>query len=98
MLIHPKALPPDTQYAIDQFVLRGGHLLVFVDPDAESDPTGSSVDPNQPAQTRSSDLPILFASWGFPTILRRWCSTLRRRCRCSRIRPSRRCATWASSA
>jgi len=64
MLIHPKALPPDTQYAVDQFVLRGGHLLVFVDPDAETDPGGASVDPTQPAQTRSSDLPILFASWG----------------------------------
>jgi ABC-type uncharacterized transport system involved in gliding motility auxiliary subunit len=64
MLIHPKALPPDTQYAIDQFVLRGGHLLVFVDPDAETDPGGASVDPTQPAQTRSSDLPVLFAAWG----------------------------------
>jgi ABC-type uncharacterized transport system involved in gliding motility auxiliary subunit len=64
MLIHPKALAPDTQYAVDQFVLRGGHLLVFVDPDAESDPAGAAMDPSQPAQSRSSDLPVLFASWG----------------------------------
>jgi ABC-type uncharacterized transport system involved in gliding motility auxiliary subunit len=64
MLIHPKALPPDTQYAIDQFVLRGGHLLAFVDPDAESDPGGQNLEPSQPAQTRSSDLAVLFASWG----------------------------------
>jgi len=64
MLIHPKALPPDTQYAIDQFVLRGGRLVVFVDPDAESDPNGSTIEPGRPAQTRSSNLPILFASWG----------------------------------
>ena len=64
MLIHPKALAPETQYAIDQFVLRGGHLLAFVDPDAETDPTGGSVDPSQPAQTRSSDLPALFGAWG----------------------------------
>jgi len=64
MLIHPKALAPETQYAIDQFVLRGGHLLAFVDPDAESDPGGANVDPSQPAQTRSSDLPALFAAWG----------------------------------
>jgi ABC-type uncharacterized transport system involved in gliding motility auxiliary subunit len=45
-------------------VLRGGHLLVFVDPDAESDPAGAAMDPSQPAQSRSSDLPVLFASWG----------------------------------
>jgi ABC-type uncharacterized transport system involved in gliding motility auxiliary subunit len=64
MLIHPKALPPDTQYAIDQFVLRGGHLLVFVDPDAETDPAGAAIDPTQPAQTRGSNLPTLFADWG----------------------------------
>ncbi len=37
LLIHPKRLPPDAQYAIDQYVLRGGHLAVFVDPDAELD-------------------------------------------------------------
>jgi len=64
MLIHPKALAPDTQYAIDQFVLRGGHLLAFVDPDAETDPSGANVDPSQPARTRSSDLTALFAAWG----------------------------------
>ncbi len=32
VLVHPKALSDDAQYAIDQFVMRGGHLLVFVDP------------------------------------------------------------------
>lgn len=64
MLVHPKDLSAQTQYAIDQFVLRGGHLLVFVDPDAESDPAGNLIDPNQTAQSRSSDLPILFKAWG----------------------------------
>ena len=64
MLIHPKALAQDTQYAIDQFVLRGGHLLAFVDPDAESDPGGQGLEPSQPAQTRSSDLAVLFGAWG----------------------------------
>jgi ABC-type uncharacterized transport system involved in gliding motility auxiliary subunit len=64
MVVHPKQPTPETQYAIDQFVLRGGHLLVFVDPDAESDPAGASFDPRQPAQSRASDLPLLFAAWG----------------------------------
>jgi ABC-type uncharacterized transport system involved in gliding motility auxiliary subunit len=64
MLVHPKALSADAQYAIDQFVLRGGHLLVFVDPDAESDPAGNVIDPAQPNPSRASDLPILFKAWG----------------------------------
>ena len=37
LLVHPKSLPEATLYAIDQFVLRGGKLLVFVDPLAEAD-------------------------------------------------------------
>ena len=46
MLVHPKALSDDAQYAIDQFVLRGGHLMVFVDPNAELDTSGA--DPQDP--------------------------------------------------
>jgi ABC-type uncharacterized transport system involved in gliding motility auxiliary subunit len=65
MVVHPKLLPPETEYAIDQFVLRGGHLLVFVDPEAESDASGSVFAPNPGASTsRSSTLPTLFAAWG----------------------------------
>lgn len=66
VLVHPKSLSEDAQYAIDQFVLRGGHLLVFVDPLAESDDSGA--DPNNPQAAmmadRSSDLPRLFKAWG----------------------------------
>jgi len=64
MVVHPKDLSADTQYAIDQFVLRGGHLLVFVDPYAESDPAGNILGGSQPNQSLASDLPILFKSWG----------------------------------
>ena len=32
MLIHPRELSPQTQYAIDQFVMRGGKLIAFIDP------------------------------------------------------------------
>ncbi|MBS0513855.1 MAG: Gldg family protein [Proteobacteria bacterium] len=66
VVVQPKNLPDDAQYAIDQFVLRGGHLLVFVDPLAESDDSGA--DPNNPQAAlladRSSDLPKLFKAWG----------------------------------
>jgi ABC-type uncharacterized transport system involved in gliding motility auxiliary subunit len=52
-----------TQYAIDQFVMRGGRLMVMVDPWSEAmaaapSPTG------MPPQDTSSDLPTLFKAWG----------------------------------
>ncbi|MEW9571084.1 Gldg family protein [Rhodanobacter sp. Si-c] len=63
LLIHPKHLPADALYALDQYVLRGGHLVVFVDPDAELD--GTPGDPATGAlPDHSSDLPRLFAAWG----------------------------------
>jgi ABC-type uncharacterized transport system involved in gliding motility auxiliary subunit len=66
MLIHPKGLSDKTQYAIDQFVLRGGKLIVFVDPYAEAD--SSPADPANPGGAlladHSSDLPKLFKAWG----------------------------------
>ena len=37
MLVHPQGLSEQTLYAIDQFVLRGGKALVFVDPDSEAE-------------------------------------------------------------
>ncbi len=66
VLVQPKQLDDDAQFAIDQFVLRGGHLLVFVDPNAEMDDSGA--DPNNPMAAmmadKSSDLPKLFKAWG----------------------------------
>ncbi|HEX7815967.1 GldG family protein [Dyella sp.] len=63
LLIHPKHLSDDAQYAIDQYVLRGGHLVVFVDPDAELDNT-PFVDSNGVMDDHNSDLPRLFKAWG----------------------------------
>lgn len=63
LLIHPQHLSTAAQYAIDQYVLGGGHLVVFVDPDAEMDFAPSSDDPANPPDP-SSNLPRLFAAWG----------------------------------
>jgi ABC-type uncharacterized transport system involved in gliding motility auxiliary subunit len=63
LVIHPKHLPADALYAIDQYVLRGGHLVVFVDPVAEMDNT-PFVDSNGTTDDHNSDLPKLFAAWG----------------------------------
>ncbi|HEY6482079.1 MAG TPA: Gldg family protein [Steroidobacteraceae bacterium] len=66
VLVHPKKLTPATQFAIDQFALRGGHIVAFVDPLAESDQSGA--DPQNPmaAMTadKSSQLGNLLGAWG----------------------------------
>jgi len=62
LLVHPKQLPEQTLYAIDQFVLRGGKLLAFVDPLSETD-TGMSLSGEMGAG-RASDLEPLFKAWG----------------------------------
>jgi ABC-type uncharacterized transport system involved in gliding motility auxiliary subunit len=64
LLIHPKHLSDDALYALDQYVLRGGHLVVFVDPDAESDTTPYINGETGVTDDHNSDLPRLFADWG----------------------------------
>lgn len=66
MVVHPKNLSDETQYAIDQFVLRGGKLLLFVDPHAEMDtPAEAQMDPQAAMfAERSSNLDPLLAAWG----------------------------------
>jgi ABC-type uncharacterized transport system involved in gliding motility auxiliary subunit len=63
LLVHPKQLPDDALYAIDQYVLRGGHLVAFVDPDAEMDAVPVGAVAGSVAGS-SSDLSRLFAAWG----------------------------------
>ncbi len=66
MVVHPKSLGDDTLYAIDQFLMRGGRLLAFVDPNAGSDTSGN--DPSNPSAAmfadKSSNLEKLFTAWG----------------------------------
>jgi ABC-type uncharacterized transport system involved in gliding motility auxiliary subunit len=63
MLVHPKHLPPTTLYAIDQFVMRGGKLLAFVDPHSEQDPAGGPM-MGPGGGGVASDLNPLFKAWG----------------------------------
>ncbi len=66
MLVHPKQLPAKTLYAIDQFVMRGGRILLMVDPTAGADL--SAQDPSNPMAAamanHSSDLQPLLGAWG----------------------------------
>jgi ABC-type uncharacterized transport system involved in gliding motility auxiliary subunit len=65
-IVQPKSLPEQTLYAIDQFVMRGGNALIFVDPLAESDPAPpmQGMPPGMPPQAQASDLAELFDAWG----------------------------------
>ncbi|MEM7467099.1 MAG: Gldg family protein [Pseudomonadota bacterium] len=68
IVVHPKKLSAKALYAIDQFVLRGGRAIVFVDPFAEQDQT--QPDPENPMvmPDTSSDLAPLFAKWGLEMV------------------------------
>ncbi|GJM04118.1 MAG: hypothetical protein DHS20C09_01090 [marine bacterium B5-7] len=64
MLVHPKKLENDVLYAIDQFLLRGGKAIIFIDPIAELDHT--RPDPGNPNAIPNiqSYLPELLELWG----------------------------------
>lgn len=63
VLVDPKNLSAATQFAIDQYALRGGHILVFVDPDAQMDQ--SAGNPMAAMTTdRSSHMEKLLTAWG----------------------------------
>ena len=66
MVVHPKDLPEKTLFAIDQFVMRGGQLLVFVDPHCLNDqPQQNPQNPMAGMQhDASSNLNPLLAKWG----------------------------------
>jgi ABC-type uncharacterized transport system involved in gliding motility auxiliary subunit len=64
LLIHPRlGVPPTLEYALDQFVLRGGKLIAFVDPYAYFDQQQPMM-PGMPPEPSSSSLPTLFKAWG----------------------------------
>ncbi len=69
MVVHPKQLGAPTLYAIDQFVLRGGRAVVFVDPHGEAD--RMLPNPRNPMGMqgpRNSDLGPVFDAWGIELV------------------------------
>ena len=63
LLIHPRDIGEQAEYALDQFVLRGGKLIAFVDPYAYFDQQPTPM-PGMPPMVTSSALPRLFQAWG----------------------------------
>lgn len=68
LLIHPAGITAQAEYAIDQFVLRGGKALVFVDPESiVTTIYGGGQNPfgmQQPGVEPASTLPRLLSAWG----------------------------------
>ena len=64
LVIHPKNITEEAEYAIDQFVLRGGKLVAFVDPYAYFDQQPDMQNPFGGNQAGGSALYNLFKGWG----------------------------------
>ncbi len=62
MIVHPFGLSEESRYRIDQFVLRGGKAIVFVDPHAEEGARSNAALRLPPGV--GSDLPDLLKAWG----------------------------------
>ena len=63
MIAHPQHLSEKALYAIDQYVLKGGKALIFVDPHSETQQMHPSR-LNPPGSPLNSNLNTLFKSWG----------------------------------
>ena len=64
MLAHPQTLPAGTLYAVDQYVLRGGRVVAFIDPYSETQQEGMAGGFMPPAGSRRSEIDELLAAWG----------------------------------
>jgi ABC-type uncharacterized transport system involved in gliding motility auxiliary subunit len=64
-VIHPKDIPESLLFSIDQFIMKGGKMLAFVDPLAELDrPAQANPMMPSPPTSQASDLNRLMAHWG----------------------------------
>ena len=67
LVVHPTGIPESGLYAIDQFVLRGGHLLVFADPlclAAQESFSSQMQQMGMQPPSMASDLNRLTSAWG----------------------------------
>jgi len=64
LLIHPRDILETTEYALDQFVLRGGKLITFVDTYAYFDQQPDLQNPFGGSAAGQSSLYNLFKAWG----------------------------------
>ncbi|MCA4901432.1 MAG: Gldg family protein [Rhodocyclaceae bacterium] len=65
LVIHPRDLSEAGEYAIDQFVLRGGRLIAFVDPYAFFDQQRNLENPLAGNTASESTFQKLLGAWGY---------------------------------
>jgi ABC-type uncharacterized transport system involved in gliding motility auxiliary subunit len=63
LVAHPQGLSETTNYAIDQFVMRGGKLFLLLDPHSESQASRPALG-GQPQRDTASSLDRLLNAWG----------------------------------
>lgn len=64
VVAHPKEISDKAQYAIDQFILRGGRLIAFLDGQAVMDQSKNPQNPMMPNFSANSSLEKLLKAWG----------------------------------
>jgi ABC-type uncharacterized transport system involved in gliding motility auxiliary subunit len=64
IVIHPKGITDAAQYAIDQFLLRGGKLMAFLDPLSVLDPQAGQMGMPGMSGPSGSSLEKLLKAWG----------------------------------
>jgi len=64
LVIHPRDILEPTEYALDQFVMRGGKLITFVDSYAYFDQQPDLQNPFGGSAAGQSSLDNLFKAWG----------------------------------
>ena len=64
VVIHPKGFPEKTLFAIDQYVMKGGKVIVFVDPNAASDRAASLGGGMPISSSPDSGFKKLMDQWG----------------------------------
>ena len=64
LVVHPRDITDTTQYALDQFVLRGGKLLAFLDPHAYFDQKHDQMAQVLGDSSGQSSLDKLLKAWG----------------------------------
>lgn len=64
LVVYPKGITPAAEFAIDQFVLRGGNLVAFLDPLSMLDSQSNPSNPLQAAAGSGASLETLLKAWG----------------------------------
>jgi len=76
LLIHPKDFSDEELYYVDQYVLGGGRLIAFIDPQAEADILGGGT--QVMGAKRDSNIDLLSKPWGVEMVPAKYAGDLSR--------------------